>query len=448
MQKGDKLLTTSDVILERLLGLHPKSIDLVLDRIERLLNQLGSPHTTLPPIIHVAGTNGKGSTIAFMRAILEAGGLRVHSYTSPHLVRFHERIRLAGPRGEPSAPISEALLSGILDECERVNNGQPITFFEITTAAAMLAFARHEADIVLLEVGLGGRYDATNIIKRPAVSVITHIDHDHHDFLGDDIIGIAGEKAGIIKHKVPVIVGSQYEAVKAALKDQAKRLRAPLIAYGEDFFSYEEAGRLVYQDTAGVTDLPLPRLKGRHQYENAALAITALRQMPDLTLIPEAYEHGIQNAAWPARCQALQIDQFHDIDWPGEPPEIWLDGGHNANAGEALAATMAELGEHTNRPLYLVVGMMANKDVTAFLDPFHTIAAQVFAVPIPDQPNGANPDDVAQAAQDLGINAETSPDVMKALHEINDRRQAIDTRSPRILICGSLYLAGSVLSGL
>ena len=437
---------SSDTLLKRLLELHPKKIDLELSRIERLLGALGNPHKNLPPIIHIAGTNGKGSTLAFMRSILETGGWRVHSYTSPHLVRFHERIRLAGARGTPSRPIDEQVLAAILARCEEANGDHPITFFEITTAAAFLAFAEQDADIVLLEVGLGGRFDATNVIEAPAVSVITHIDHDHHEFLGSDIRGIANEKAGIMKPQVPVVIGGQFDEVKDTLADRAEALNIPAKFYGQDFICHEEDGRLVYQDDEGLMDLPLPKLKGRHQYENAAVAVTALKQLQSPKLIPEIFEQGIQNAFWPARCQLLQSEYF-DLDINGsEPPEIWLDGGHNPNAGIALAATMADLEEQVQRPLYLVVGMMNNKDATAYLESFRTLAAAVFAVPIPDQENGASPQALCEAARRAGLNAYPAEDVPSALREIMTQNKSADRmRAPRILIGGSLYLAGHVL---
>ncbi|MBU6471765.1 MAG: bifunctional folylpolyglutamate synthase/dihydrofolate synthase, partial [Alphaproteobacteria bacterium] len=262
----------SGAILERLLSLHPKRIDLVLDRIQRLLAALGNPQDKLPPVIHVAGTNGKGSTCAFARAMLEAQGLRVHVYTSPHLVQFHERIRLAGEI------ISEGELAATLAECERVNDGTPITFFEITTAAAFLAFSRHPAEALVLEVGLGGKYDATNVIARPQVAVITPIGLDHAEFLGTELAGIAAEKAGIIKPGVPVIIGKQDDVPRDVVTRRADALSAPAYVFGQDFFVHPEHGRMVYQDTDGLLDLPLPRLEGAHQLENAATAIAALRR--------------------------------------------------------------------------------------------------------------------------------------------------------------------------
>lgn len=440
---------SSDILLKRLLELHPKKIDLELSRIERLLDALGNPHRALPPIIHIAGTNGKGSTLAFMRSILETGGWRVHSYTSPHLVRFHERIRLAGTRGAPSRPINEDALAEILSRCEEANGAAPITFFEITTAAAFVAFAEHPADIVLLEVGLGGRFDATNVIDAPAVSVITHVDHDHHEFLGTDICGIAREKAGIMKPKVPVVIGGQFDNVRETLQEQATALNIPAFFFGQDFHCHEEDGRLIYQHNEGLMDLPLPKLKGRHQYENAAVAVTALKQLQEPKLIADTFERGIQNAFWPARCQPLRAEDF-ELDLNGaEPPEIWLDGGHNPNAGTALATTMADLEEQVQRPLYLVVGMMNNKDATAYLESFRTLAAAMFAVPIPNQDNDASPQSLCEAAEKAGLNAFTAKDVPTALQRIVSQNKAADhMRAPRILIGGSLYLAGHVLAGM
>ena len=437
----------SDSILQRLLELHPKKIDLELTRMERLLGSLDNPEKKLPPVIHVAGTNGKGSTLAFMRAILEAGGWRVHSYTSPHLVRFHERIRLANARGTPSQSINETRLAEILQRCEAANGTDPITFFEITTAAAFVAFAEEEADIVLLEVGLGGRFDATNVIDKPVVSVITHVDHDHHEFLGTDIRGIAGEKAGIMKRQVPAVIGGQFDEVRATLEDRANALNIPAKFYGQDFVCYEESGRLIYQDDEGLMDLPLPKLKGRHQYENAAVAVTALKYLQEPKLIPETFVQGVQNAFWPARCQPLQAEVFGLDDGTSEPPEIWLDGGHNPNAGLALAATMADLEEQMQRPLYLVVGMMNNKDATAYLKAFSTLAKGVFAVPIPNQENAADPQSLCEAAERAGLRAHPAQDVPSALVQIIKQNKTADQpRAPRILIGGSLYLAGHVLT--
>src|SRR5512139_1927801 len=345
-------------IVARLMALHPKRIDLSLDRVQRLLAALGHPEKKLPPVIHVAGTNGKGSTIAFLRAILEAAGLRVHVYTSPHLVRFNERFRLGG-RGEGKL-VSDEELSATLEECERVNAGAPITVFEITTAVGLKLFARHPADVLLMEVGLGGRLDATNVIDTPLASIITRISLDHMDFLGDSLEKIATEKAGILKRGVPVIIAAQNRDVLSVIERQAARLAAPLKIAGEDWTATEERGRLVYQDEAGLLDLPPPKLYGRHQFENAGLAIAALRAINQFGIPPAAFEAGMTKADWPARLQRLSQGRLVELAPPGS--ELWLDGGHNSDGGRAIAVALADLEERVSRPLVLIVGMLSSKD--------------------------------------------------------------------------------------
>src|SRR6201992_153631 len=308
----------SSAILDRLLALHPKKIDLALDRILRLLAALGNPHLKLPPVIHVAGTNGKGSACAFSRAMLEAQGLKVHMHISPHLVRFHERIRIAGEL------ISEEELCAVLEEVEEVNDGAPITFFEITNAAMFLAFSRHPADAVVLEVGLGGKYDATNVIPKPAMTIVQPVDMDHQDFFGNDIRNIAAEKAGIIKRGVPVVVGPQLDVPLEVILKQADRLSAPAFVFGQDFSAYQEHGRMVYQDEYGLLDLPLPKLIGRHQIENAAVAIAGLRHAGRRWGSDRAIEQGLRNVEWPARLQRLTRGPLLDVAPKGA--EIWLDG--------------------------------------------------------------------------------------------------------------------------
>ena len=344
----------SDAILERLMRLHPKAIDLSLDRMRILLNRLGNPERRLPPVFHVAGTNGKGSTCAYLRAMLEAAGLRVHVYTSPHLVSFHERIRLAGTL------VSEDALQILLDECERAAAETPITFFEITTAAAFLAFARVPADALVLEVGLGGKLDATNVIDAPLVSIITPVDLDHQHYLGDTIDLIAAEKAGIIKAGRPVVVGPQREDAFTVIEGEAHRLNAPLIVWGQEFSAHEERGRMVFQDLAGVTDLPLPKLVGAHQIANAATAIAALKAQEIFSVPDAAIEAGLKSVAWPARMQRLTYGPLV-ADAP-DGAEIWLDGGHNPHAGAAIAAALADLEEQRPRPLYMIVGRLNTKD--------------------------------------------------------------------------------------
>jgi dihydrofolate synthase/folylpolyglutamate synthase len=431
-------MTQIDSIVTRLLGLHPKLIDLTLDRMWRILDALGHPERSLPPVIHTAGTNGKGSTIAFMRAILEAAGLRVHVYTSPHLVRFNERFRLGAAGGGRLA--SDAELAEALSECERANAGAPITVFEITTAAGLLLFARHPADILLLEVGLGGRLDATNVIERPLATVVAPVALDHAEFLGDTLAAIAAEKAGIFKPDVPAIVAAQPREALAVIERQAARLHAPIRIAGEDWTATEERGRLVYQDDAGLIDLPAPKLYGRHQFENAGLAIAALRALDTLELTPAAFE-GVARAEWPARMQRLSSGALAALVPPGG--ELWLDGGHNPDGGRVIASALADLEERVSRPLVLIVGMLANKDGWGFLRNFTGLARRVVTVPIPQQKNTWPAAALADAARAIGLPAQESPDIETALSAIG--RFDLD-QPPRILITGSLYLAGAALA--
>jgi dihydrofolate synthase / folylpolyglutamate synthase len=431
-------MTSIDSIVARLTALHPKRIDLSLERMWRILAALGDPQRRLPPTIHVAGTNGKGSTIAFMRAILEASGRRVHVYTSPHLVRFNERFRLgADPEGRL---VSDAELADALAECERVNAGAPITVFEITTAAALLLFARQPADVLLLEVGLGGRLDATNVIDRPLACVITPVSFDHAEHLGDTLGKIAAEKAGIIKPAVPAIVAAQPREALSAIERVAARAKAPVKIAGEDWTATEERRRLVYQDAAGLLDLPAPKLYGRHQFENAGVAIAALRTVGELELAPAAFEAGIAKAEWPARMQRLAHGRLLALCPPGS--ELWLDGGHNADGARAVANALADLEERVSRPLVLVIGMLSTKDCESFLKHFTGLARRVVAVPIPGQEKSFPADAIADAARAVGIPAESEGDLETALAAIG--RFAL-APAPRILIAGSLYLAGAVL---
>jgi dihydrofolate synthase/folylpolyglutamate synthase len=429
-------MTSVDSIVARLLMLHPKRIDLSLDRMWRLLDALGHPERRVPPVIHVAGTNGKGSTIAFMRAILETAGLSAHVYTSPHLVRFNERFRLGQAGG--GVLVTEEELAAALTECEAANGAAPITVFEIETAAAFVLFARHPADVLLLEVGLGGRLDATNVIEQPLISVITPVSLDHADFLGDTIGAIAAEKAGILKPGVPAVVAAQARDALAAIERQAGRMKAPIKIAGEDWTATEERGRLVYQDDDGLLDLPAPKLYGRHQFENAGLAIAALRTS-GLKLAPAAYE-GVAKADWPARMQRLAQGRLAELAPAGS--ELWLDGGHNADGGRAIANALADIEERVPRPLVLVVGMLSTKDCGAFLRNFSGLARRIIAVPIPEQEKALAPETIAESARAVGIPAQTSASVETALADVAGFRLE---PPPRILITGSLYLAGAVL---
>jgi dihydrofolate synthase/folylpolyglutamate synthase len=423
-----------DTIVGRLLALHPKKIDLSLDRMQRLLAALDHPERRLPPVIHVAGTNGKGSTVAFLRAMLEAAGQRVHVYTSPHLVRINERFRLAGGMLATDAQLSDAFR-----ECETRNGSEPITVFEITTAAGFLLFSRIPADTLILEVGLGGRLDATNVIERPAASVITPISRDHVDFLGDTLGLIAAEKAGIIKPGVPAIIGRQPEEALAAIERAAGRARAPLHVAGEQWSAGEENGRLVYQDDDGLLDLPPPRLAGRHQFDNAGLAIAALRTVSRLPA--EAYEAGVSIADWPARLQRLTAGALTALAPTGS--ELWLDGGHNAGAGRVLAAALADIEERVPRSLIMVVGMLGTKDLDGFLQNFTGLARRILAIPISDQENALAPDVIAEAARRVGIPAEPRTGLADAFTRI---AQLDIAPPPRVLITGSLYLTGEALA--
>jgi dihydrofolate synthase/folylpolyglutamate synthase len=429
-------MSSVDSIVTRLLKLHPKLIDLSLDRMWRILAAIGHPERKLPPVIHVAGTNGKGSTIAFMRAILEAAGLRVHVYTSPHLVRFNERFRL-GQKGE-GALVSDEELASAFEECERANAGEPITVFEITTAAGLLLFARHPADVLLLEVGLGGRLDATNVIDDPLASVVTPVSFDHAEYLGDTVEKIAAEKAGIFKRGVPAIVAAQPRQALAAIERAAARAGAPIRIAGESWTATEERGRLVYQDDVGLLDLPAPRLSGRHQFENAGVAIATLRAIQSLNLAPPVFE-AVAKAEWPARMQRLSQGKLPSLLPAGS--ELWLDGGHNADGGRAVANALADLEERVSRPLVLIVGMLASKDAGAFLRNFSGLARNLIAVPIPDQEKSLPAATIADLARAANIPAQANDDIESALTDIG----ALGLDPPRVMITGSLYLAGAVL---
>lgn len=431
----------SDRLLADLRKLHPLLIDLSLDRIKGLLAKLGHPERRLPPVIHIAGTNGKGSTTAYLKAMIEAAGKRCHVYTSPHLVRFNERIAVAGADGI-ARPIAEADLVDVLKRTERVNAGAPMTFFEITTAAALVAFAERPADAILLEVGLGGDLDSTNVVDRPALSIITPISMDHAEKLGGSLQSIANSKAGIIKPDCQVVISDQDGDVLDILRARARQLRAPLLIYGEDFRGFEQNGRLVYETDDEVLDLPLPALVGRHQVVNATTAVAAaIHLMPVVGITQEAIAKGLRAVTWPARMQRLGSGRLASI--AGPDAELWLDGGHNPAGGDAMAQTMADLEEKSAKPLTLVVGMMGQKDAANFLAPFVGLAGNLIAVPIPGaHEKPFDPADLAALASSLGFRAETAPDVPTALDRIANRQ----TGAHRILITGSLYLAGSVLA--
>jgi len=426
-----------DEILARLLTLHPKRIDLSLDRMWHVLDRLGHPEKNLPPVIHVAGTNGKGSTIAFMRAMLEAAGARAHVYTSPNLVRMNERFRLGRTGG--GVLVSDTDLIAALETCERANGNAPITVFEIETAAAFLLFADHPADVLLLEVGLGGRLDATNVVPAPLASVITPISMDHLDFLGDTLEKIAGEKAAIMRRGTADVIGRQTEGPLSVLVRRAEEVGAALHVAGQDWMASEERGRLVYQDQQGLFDLPSPRLFGRHQIDNAGTAIAALRA-GGFKLPTSAYEQGLLKAEWPARMQRLTAGDL--VAQAPAGSEIWLDGGHNPEGGRIIAAALADLEERVSCPVVLIVGMLSTKDVEGFLRNFTGLARRLVAVPIASD-KSLPADAIAATARAIGIAADASTGVAAALREI----AALELDPPpRILITGSLYLAGEVLA--
>jgi len=422
----------SDAILERLLRLHPKIIDLSLDRIERLLARLGHPERALPPVVHVAGTNGKGSMIAFLAAMLQAAGRAVHVYVSPHLVRFHERVVLAG------RPIAEDRLRAVLAECEDRNAGAPITFFEITTAAAMLAFSRAPADVLLMETGLGGRLDATNVIDAPRLSVITPVSMDHMQYLGDDLAGIAAEKAGILKRGAPGVIGPQPAVALAAIRRRAEQVGCSLHACGEGW-SFEVGDEFRFRDDDGALSLPKPGLLGAHQYANAATAVAAARRLGDLRPDDAAIRRGLLEARWPGRLQRLSRGPLADLTArSGRSWEIWLDGGHNAAAGEALAA-MAE--GWRERPLHLIYGMLNTKAARDFLRPLGPRVASLTALAIPGVEASLTAEEAAAEAAAAGFSARTATSVAAAVAGVLEAAP----EPGRILVCGSLYLAGHVL---
>lgn len=420
-------LPHTDAILKRLSGLHPKVIDLSLERIELLLDDLGRPHERLPPVIHVAGTNGKGSVIAFLRAMLEAAGKSVHVYTSPHLVSFRERIRLAGTL------VDETHLNAALERCEKINAGRPITYFEITTAAAFELFAATPADYLLLETGLGGRLDTTNVVDQPLGTIITPISIDHTQFLGNTLADIAREKAGILKRGTPAVIGQQPDEAGDVLDTRCAELGIVPFVAGRDFDGHAEAGRLVYRDLSRLDDLPLPRLRGAHQIDNAVLAVAAARHLA-LPVGAAALARGLREVEWPGRLQRLEGPLAASLP---DGCELWLDGGHNAAGGEALARALADMNEARSLPLTLITGMMGGKAADLYFSAFRTLAGNVLTVPIPGEDGAVAADDLARIASTAGLPARAATDVEAALASIDSPQ--------RVVICGSIYLAGQVL---
>lgn len=427
--------------LETFRRLHPRKIDLGLDRIKRVLGALGHPQNKLPPAIHVAGTNGKGSTVAFLKAMVEGSGARAHVYTSPHLVRFNERIALSGQ------PINDARLIDVLKRVEAANEDKPLSFFEATTAAAFLAFAETPADFAIIEVGLGGRYDATNVFT-PAACAITPIDLDHAEFLGRDIVGVAREKAGIMSPDVPVFIGPQRDDVRQALMLEAERVGCAAYVWGEDFRAYRQHGQIVFETPKSLTDFPAPALAGEHQIMNAGLAIAVAQ---NLGLSRDAISKGMQTVVWPARMQALRRGPLVEMAQDAGA-EVWLDGGHNPHAAQALATHMASLEARSPRPLILVMGILANKNAGGYLDFFEGLGAGLIAVSISDHAS-LSPETLCELAKSRGFATAIGDNLTDAMQKALNMGEALSRESvdqtptsPRILICGSLYLAGEVLA--
>lgn len=425
----------SDLVLERLMALHPKIIDLSLDRMTDILAKLGHPERHLPPVIHVAGTNGKGSLLAFIRSILEAADKKVHVFTSPHLVRFAERIVLAGN------VISEAQLSDLLIYCETVNGAAPITYFEVTTAAALKAFADTPADFLLLETGLGGRLDATNVVDKPALTALTPISHDHEQYLGSDLAGIAFEKAGIMKAGVPAIIGPQSDVVLTNLLDQAKKVGAPTYREGHDWrFSIKDADNWQYEDENGVQTYPYPALIGTHQIANAATAIACLQQLPGFKIQQDQVEQGLKNVIWPARLQPLSEGPL--LRRLPDGVDLWLDGGHNEAAGAQIAACFQRFDEIDPKPTYLICGMLNTKDQVSFFRKLETVVDKGITVPIEGETASTGAAELAAMGCAAGIDCQPAPTIEEAVDMLIPH---LSKRRCRLLIAGSLHLAGQIL---
>jgi dihydrofolate synthase/folylpolyglutamate synthase len=430
----DPLRAGEAALVKRLRALHPSLIDLSTGRIERLLAALGSPHEHLPPVIHVAGTNGKGSTTAYLRAIAEAAGLKVHVLTSPHLVRFVERIRVAGTL------ISEAELETLIDRAEAANAGEPISFFEMTTAIALDAFARTPADLAVIEVGLGGRFDATNVFAHPAATVITPVDYDHLEMLGPELSKIAWEKAGILRRGAPAFSARQPEEAAEVIEAEAEKVGAPLAMMGRDIDAFEEHGRLRVQLEDRLLDLPAPGLLGPYQFDNAGLAVAAILALHDARIDEAAIGRGVAGAVWPARFQRLTEGPLARKA-AAAGADLWLDGGHNPHAGRALAEAVRRLAAKDGRPVALICGMFARKDAAGFFRPFAPLHPRVLTATF-DSPNAAPAEELAASARAAGLDAAPSAGIEAALDAILDAPGA----APHILICGGLHFAGEVLA--
>ncbi|MDR3508733.1 MAG: bifunctional folylpolyglutamate synthase/dihydrofolate synthase [Caulobacteraceae bacterium] len=427
-------LRAEDVLVQRLRTLHPSLIDLSTDRILRLLEAMGRPQAHLPPVIHIAGTNGKGSTTAFVRAIAEAAGLKVHVLTSPHLVRFVERVRVAGTL------LTEARLEQLIEQAEVANADQPISFFEMTTAIALKAFTDTPADLCLIEVGLGGRFDGSNVFDHPAVTVITPVDYDHLELLGPDLSKIAWEKAGIMRPGVPCVSARQLDEARDVIEAEAQKLGAPLTTMGQEIDAFEEHGRLRVQLEERLLDLPAPSLFGPHQFDNAGLAVAAILKLGDPRIDEAAIAKGVAGAVWPARFQRLTAGPL-GAKAAARGADLWIDGGHNPHAGRALAEAVGRLAAKDGRPVSLVVGMFARKDAQGFFAPFAPMNPALVTTTF-DSPNAATAEDLAEAAEAVGLTPRTAPNLTEAV----DLALATEGPPPHLILCGGLHFAGEALA--
>ena len=424
----------SDALINKLSQIHPKGFDLSLDRISKLLAKLGNPHEKLPPVIHVAGTNGKGSTLAFVRAILEAQGYKVHVHTSPHLVNWHERYRLAGTL------VSDDILADAIQRVADANNNKPITVFEILSAVMFVLFSEHEADFALVEVGLGGRFDATNVIPSPIACAIAPVALDHQAYLGDTIEKIAFEKAGIIKRKIPVAVGRQEDDVRETIEEVARKNGSRVVMAGQDFDAYRDATGFVYQDEEGLMDLPMPKLIGEHQLDNAALALATIR-LAKIKVSPEAFAQGMLKVTWPGRLERLPTGKI--IEQLSDHTDVWIDGGHNPSAGEAIAAELTRQNASSKRKTLLVCGMINTKEPYGYFKPFKVLDTEVIAIPVAMSEAGISPEDLAQFASEAGLETTTCNSLQEGVNlAVRRLEQEPDLR---VLFCGSLYMVGEVL---
>ncbi len=424
----------SDALINKLSEIHPKGFDLSLDRILLLLEKLGNPQNKLPPVIHVAGTNGKGSTLAFTRAILEAQGYKVHVHTSPHLVNWHERYRLAGKL------VSDDVLADAIQRIADTNNNKPITVFELLCAVMFVLFSEHEADFALVEVGLGGRFDATNVIAEPKVCAIAPVALDHQAYLGDTIAKIAFEKAGIIKKHVPVAVGRQQDEARETIEEVARKNQSPITILGQDFDAYRDATGFVYQDEEGLLDLPMPKLAGEHQLDNAALAMAAIR-LANIKVSPEAFAQGMLDVTWPGRLEKLPSGKITKA--LGNKTDIWIDGGHNPSAGEAIAAELSRQNTGSSRKTLLICGMINTKEPLGYFKPFEKLGAEVITVPVAMSEASIASDDLAEVAKQAGLKTQSTTSLKAAIEQTAHKLK--ENSDLRILFCGSLYMVGEVL---